>query len=81
VPEEPISRDRHAIEQEIANVGVRIAQLCDSLRSGETAEQLGDVPSKLRGAADELSRLADDLAEVWPAPSAHATATPQVPAG
>lgn len=63
--------DRHAIEQEIATIGVRIAPLCDSLRSGETAEQLGDVPSNLRKAANELSRLADDLAEVWPAPDAH----------
>ncbi len=68
--EDSIPRDRHEIEQDIANVGVRIERVCGSLRSGETAEQIGDAPGGLSQAADDLKRLSGELAEVWPKPQA-----------
>jgi len=68
--EDPIPRDRHEIEQDIANVGTKIAQQVAQLRSGESAEQIGDVPGRLKQAANELLRLADELADVWPKPAA-----------
>lgn len=68
--EDAIPRDRHAIEQDVANVGMRITQLCGSLRSGETAEQIGDVPHVLGAAANDLLRLSGELTEVWPKPQA-----------
>ncbi len=61
-------RDRYAIEQDIAQVEMKIAQLCGSLRSGETAEQQDDVPGRLIEAANDLMRLSGELAEVWHKP-------------
>jgi hypothetical protein len=66
--EVPITRDRHAIEQDIANAGMKISRQLEPLRLGETPEQIGDVPGALKQAAGELLRLAGELAEVWPKP-------------
>ncbi|HEX4436675.1 MAG TPA: hypothetical protein VH061_07755 [Solirubrobacteraceae bacterium] len=66
------SRDRFAIEKDIANVGHRIGHLTGLLRGGETAEQLADVPSALARDGNELQRLAAELATAWGHDSASA---------
>jgi hypothetical protein len=47
--EEPITRDRYAIEKDIANLGLRIAPLCSGLGSGVHPEHVGDVQRRRQG--------------------------------
>ncbi|HEY5046264.1 MAG TPA: hypothetical protein VII53_10450 [Solirubrobacteraceae bacterium] len=64
--EDQITRDRHAITEDIGEVHATVLHLDYLLTNGETAEQIGDVPSALKQVAEKLSGLADELAAVWP---------------
>jgi hypothetical protein len=59
--EEPITRDRFAITQDIVAVVARIDGQALLLRNGETVEQIGNVPDGLVVQAKELVRLAREL--------------------
>jgi hypothetical protein len=64
--EDPILRGIPDITGDIGGVEVRIARQRALLMNGEAAEQVGDVPGALTQAAADLSRLAAELAAVWP---------------
>lgn len=58
-------RDRHELTEAIANVELSIAAQRSRLISGETDEQIGDVPGAIKQAADDLLRLARELEAIW----------------
>jgi hypothetical protein len=68
--EDPITRGIPDIAGDIDGNWVRIARQRALLTNGQSAEQVGDVPSNLEALANELLRLARELAAVWPAKAA-----------
>lgn len=63
--DDAMPRDRFAIEQDIQDARQRLTALCDRVRSGESAEQIGAAPTELADIAQVLGSLAAEWDSVW----------------